>query len=101
LTSLQLSDCSWRLQYEQRVNATTDPKYRNLTVLYFAGYKKVEDRYKIAEIENAADAVVWCCDEEPGFRPTRPQDRSFVGNIVQVMMPDARHMRLADLNTDS
>jgi len=54
-------------------------------VLYFAGYKKVLDRYKVAEIEAAADAVVWCCDEEPGFRPTRPQDRSFVGNIVQAM----------------
>ncbi len=54
-------------------------------VLYFAGYKKVIDRYKEAEIENAADAVVWCCDEEPGFQARRPQDRSFVGNIVQAM----------------
>jgi NADPH-dependent glutamate synthase beta subunit-like oxidoreductase/NAD(P)H-flavin reductase len=54
-------------------------------VLYFAGYKKVIDRYKIADIENAADAVIWCCDEEPGFKPGRPQDRSFVGNIVQAM----------------
>ena len=54
-------------------------------VLYFAGYKKVIDRYKAAEIENAADVVVWCCDEEPGFAPQRPQDRRFVGNIVQAM----------------
>jgi len=54
-------------------------------VLYFAGYKKVVDRYKVAEIEAAADTVVWCCDEEPGFKPTRPQDRGFVGNIVQAM----------------
>ncbi|HUL92229.1 MAG TPA: FAD-dependent oxidoreductase [Burkholderiales bacterium] len=54
-------------------------------VLYFAGYKKVIDRYKVAEIESAADTVVWCCDEEPGFEPARPQDRSFVGNIVQAM----------------
>jgi len=54
-------------------------------VLYFAGYKKVQDRYKVAEIENAADVVVWCCDEEPGFAPRRPQDRAFVGNIVQAM----------------
>ncbi|HEY6864164.1 MAG TPA: hypothetical protein VI319_09710, partial [Burkholderiales bacterium] len=58
---------------------------RGSKVLYFAGYKKVVDRYKVAEIENAADVVVWCCDEEPGFRPTRPQDRTFVGNIVQAM----------------
>jgi len=54
-------------------------------VLYFAGYKKRIDRYKIAEIEAAADAVVWCCDEAPGFAPTRPQDRTFVGNIVEAM----------------
>ncbi len=54
-------------------------------VLYFAGYKKVQDRYKVADIENAADVIVWCCDEEPGFEPTRPQDRRFVGNIVQAM----------------
>ncbi|HJT06660.1 MAG TPA: FAD-dependent oxidoreductase, partial [Stellaceae bacterium] len=54
-------------------------------VLYFAGYKKLVDRYKVAEIEKAADVVVWCCDEAPGFAPTRPQDRAFVGNIVQAM----------------
>jgi len=54
-------------------------------VLYFAGYKKVIDRYKVTEIENAADVVIWCCDEQPGFEPSRPQDRSFVGNIVQAM----------------
>jgi hypothetical protein len=54
-------------------------------VLYFAGYKHMTDRYKAGEIEAAADAVVWCCDEEPGFTPGRPQDRSFVGNIVQGM----------------
>ncbi|HEX3882347.1 MAG TPA: FAD-dependent oxidoreductase [Stellaceae bacterium] len=54
-------------------------------VLYFAGYKTIEDRYKIEEIERAADTVVWCCDEAPGFAPTRPRDRGFVGNIVQAI----------------
>jgi NADPH-dependent glutamate synthase beta subunit-like oxidoreductase/NAD(P)H-flavin reductase len=54
-------------------------------VLYFAGYKKIIDRYKLEEIEAAADAVVWCCDEAPGFAPRRPQDRAFIGNIVQAM----------------
>jgi NADPH-dependent glutamate synthase beta subunit-like oxidoreductase/NAD(P)H-flavin reductase len=54
-------------------------------VLYFAAYKHMGDRYKIAEIEAASDAVVWCCDEEPGFTPERAQDKSFVGNIVQAM----------------
>jgi NADPH-dependent glutamate synthase beta subunit-like oxidoreductase/NAD(P)H-flavin reductase len=54
-------------------------------VLYFAGYKAIEDRYKIADIERAADSVVWCCDEAPGFAPGRPQDMGFVGNIVQAI----------------
>lgn len=54
-------------------------------VLYFAGYKKHIDRYKVEEIEAAADVVVWCCDESPGFEPGRPQDAAFVGNIVQAM----------------
>ncbi len=54
-------------------------------VLYFAGYKAMRDRYKMDEIERAADAIVWCCDEAPGFTPSRPQDRAFVGNIVQAM----------------
>ena len=51
-------------------------------VLYFAGYKKLQDRYKVAEIEAAADVVVWTCDEAPGFTPSRPQDKTHVGNIV-------------------
>ena len=54
-------------------------------VLYFAGYKKVIDRYKVEEIEAAADVVVWCCDEAPGFVPGRPQDKSTVDNIVETM----------------
>lgn len=52
-------------------------------VVYFAGYKKLADRYKEHEIEAAADVVIWCCDELPGFTPTRTQDRSFVGNLVE------------------
>ena len=44
-------------------------------VVYFAGYKKIIDRYKVEEIEAAADVVVWCCDEAPGFTPDRAQDR--------------------------
>jgi NADPH-dependent glutamate synthase beta subunit-like oxidoreductase/NAD(P)H-flavin reductase len=54
-------------------------------VLYFAGYKKVMDRYKVAEIEAAADVIIWCCDEAPGFATARQQDFSFTGNIVQAM----------------
>jgi NAD(P)H-flavin reductase len=54
-------------------------------VLYFAGYKALQDRYNVEKIEAAADVIVWCCDEAPGFAATRPGDRSFVGNIVQAM----------------
>src|SRR5262249_25475674 len=54
-------------------------------VIYFAGYKQLADRYRVDDIEASADVVVWCCDEAPGFPARRPQDRSFVGNIVQAM----------------
>jgi len=54
-------------------------------VLYFAGYKKPSDRYKVEEIEAAADVVVWACDEAPGFEVDRPQDKSVVDNIVEAM----------------
>jgi NADPH-dependent glutamate synthase beta subunit-like oxidoreductase/NAD(P)H-flavin reductase len=55
-------------------------------VVYFAGYKQLADRYRVDDIEASADVVVWCCDEAPGFPARRPQDRSFVGNIVQAMV---------------
>jgi NAD(P)H-flavin reductase len=54
-------------------------------VIYFAGYKRVIDRYKVDDIERAADAIVWCCDEAPGFTPARPQDRAVVGNIIEAL----------------
>jgi NADPH-dependent glutamate synthase beta subunit-like oxidoreductase/NAD(P)H-flavin reductase len=54
-------------------------------VVYFAGYKHLADRYRVEDIEAASDVVVWCSDEAPGFSARRPQDRAFVGNIVQAM----------------
>src|SRR5262249_55442402 len=54
-------------------------------VIYCAGYKRAIDRYKVDEIERAADVIVWCCDEAPGFKADRPQDLAFVGNIVQAL----------------
>src|SRR5262249_44657695 len=58
-------------------------------VLYFAGYKKIIDRYKVADIEAAADEVVWCCDEAPGFTPSRAGDKAFVGNIGEAIAAHA------------
>jgi len=54
-------------------------------VLYFAGYRETSDRYKVSDIELAGDAIVWCCDQAPGFAATRPQDRAVVGNIVTAL----------------
>ena len=54
-------------------------------VLYFAAYKGVNDRYHIENIERAADTIIWCCDQDPGFEPGRAGDFSFTGNIVEAM----------------
>jgi len=54
-------------------------------VLYFAAYKTIADRYKVEEIEAAGDTIVWCCDEAPGFAPSRPGDLTFAGNIVEAI----------------
>ncbi len=62
-------------------------------VLYFAGYRSSRDVFKLKEIEEASDVIVWAVDDVPGnqpIRPTRPQDRSFVGNIVEAMLAYAR-----------
>ncbi len=64
----------------------TTLRERGSKVLYFAGYKKPQDRYKVREIEAGADCVVWCCDTPPGFTTGRPQDKAFVGNIVEAML---------------
>lgn len=58
---------------------------RGSRVIYFAGYRKLVDRYKVDQIERAADRIVWCCDEAPGFTPSRPGDHSLSGNIVEAM----------------
>ncbi|MEO5882885.1 MAG: FAD-dependent oxidoreductase [Caldimonas sp.] len=56
------------------------------SVIYFAGYKRMIDRFKVAEIEAASDVIVWCSDAGPGFEPGRPEDKAFVGNIVEAML---------------
>ena len=43
------------------------------------------DANAIKDIEAAADMVVWCVDKGHGFTPERPQDRTFVGNIVEAI----------------
>jgi NADPH-dependent glutamate synthase beta subunit-like oxidoreductase/NAD(P)H-flavin reductase len=53
-------------------------------VIYFAAYRKAQDRFKIEEIHAASDIVVWCCEEEV-LEKFRDFDASFKGNILQAM----------------
>jgi hypothetical protein len=55
-------------------------------VVFFAAYRKIADRFHPRLIEDDADVVIWCCEEPPGLAPRRPQDRAFVGNIVEAMV---------------
>ena len=58
-------------------------------VLYFAGYRNSEDLFKVSDIEDASDVIVWAVDDRPGndaIAITRPQDKTFVGNIVEAMV---------------
>ena len=50
-------------------------------VLYFAGYRKKSDRYKVEEIEAASDIAVWCCENDL-FSKNREQDQTFQCNII-------------------
>jgi len=55
-------------------------------VIYFAGYKKAVDFYKRDDIEAAADVLVLSVDHGETIPVRRPDDREFVGNIVEAMV---------------
>jgi NAD(P)H-flavin reductase len=62
-------------------------------VIYFAGYRNREDLFKVEEIEAASDVIVWSVDKRPGNEPipvTRPQDKTFTGNIVEALLTYAK-----------
>ena len=62
-------------------------------VVYFAGYKFAQDRFKVEDVEAAADLIIWAVDKGEGVQaivPTRPQDKSFVGNILECMVAYAK-----------
>lgn len=71
-------------------------KEQGCKVIYFAGYKKAVDRYKVEEIEAASDVVIWCCDEAE-LSKNRVQDISFKGNIVQAIEHYASNNYLLDV----
>ncbi len=58
---------------------------RGCKVIYFAGYRTQASRFKVEEIEVAADQVIWCCDETSVFEPSRSQDSAFVGTIIEAL----------------
>jgi NADPH-dependent glutamate synthase beta subunit-like oxidoreductase/NAD(P)H-flavin reductase len=73
-------------------------KENGCRVVYFAGYKKAADVFKRNEIEAGTDQVIWSVDAGEPIAPRRPQDRQFVGNIVQSMHAYATSQdRLFDL----
>ena len=62
-------------------------------VIYFAGYRDPVDVFKIEDIEEASDVIVWAVDPAPGVdpvKPTRPQDRTYLGNITGSMISYAK-----------
>lgn len=60
-------------------------KRKQCKVVYFAGYKKGDDVFKEDEIEAGTDQVVWAVDIGSPIPARRPQDMTFVGNIVQAI----------------
>jgi NADPH-dependent glutamate synthase beta subunit-like oxidoreductase/NAD(P)H-flavin reductase len=59
-------------------------------VIYFAGYKKREDVFKQDDIEGSTDVVVYSVDTGDPIVTRRPQDMTFVGNIVEATLAYAR-----------
>ena len=59
-------------------------------VLYFAGYRRKEDSYKLDDVEASADQIVWSVDSGEQIPGRRPQDATFKGNVVQAMLAFAK-----------
>ncbi|ABD45839.1 FAD-dependent oxidoreductase [Neorickettsia sennetsu] len=59
-------------------------KKNGCNVLYFSGYKKLNDRFKADMIEAFSDCVVWVCDEGK-FPSNRTCDVSLMGNMIMAL----------------
>jgi len=62
-------------------------------VIYFAGYKHKQDLFKVEDIEAASDITIWSVDKSSDVEvitPTRPQDKTFIGNILECMVAYAK-----------
>lgn len=78
---------------------------RGSRVLYFAGYRGKDDLFLQESIEMATDEVVWAVDKGDPIPPRRPQDKTFVGNMVQALIayaegtiPGPRDVLLSDVD---
>lgn len=71
-------------------------------VLYFAGYKKASDRYKLQEIRKAADVLVFACDEKYEHKINRRNEYFYHGNIIEAMQSYHRdnksNIKLTDID---
>lgn len=63
-------------------------------VTYVAGYRQASDRFRMDDIEKAADQVIWCA-EDTCPTPRRPQDQSFQGNVLK---PLETNLQLKDFD---
>lgn len=59
-------------------------------VIYFAGYRRHDDLFHREFLEDSTDQVIWSVDAGTPIEARRPQDASFVGNIVQSMLAYAK-----------
>ena len=59
-------------------------KANNCTITYFAGYKKLQDRFYHEKIEHIAYQVFWSCQEEQ-LSTSRAQDFSIKGNVIDAI----------------
>ncbi|UWI83274.1 ferredoxin reductase domain-containing protein [Wolbachia endosymbiont of Howardula sp.] len=77
---------------------------KNNKVLYFAGFKRLNDVFKRNMIETVANVVVWTC-EEGMIEINRMQDQSFHGNIVEGIIAyqlgrcGIHHIQLQEIDT--
>jgi len=55
-------------------------------VVYFAGYRQKVDLFKQDDIEAGTDQVIWSVDQGELIHPRRPQDSTFLGNVVQAIL---------------
>ncbi|WP_341757138.1 MULTISPECIES: FAD-dependent oxidoreductase [unclassified Candidatus Tisiphia] len=60
-------------------------KNNNCKIIYFAGYKNLQDRFYQEKIEESADIVIWCC-EEGILSKNRSQDISVKGDLLYAIM---------------